>query len=94
MYIQHMQKALVLMNIRLHEVISQINGVSGLRVVEAIIGGERNPHKLVELCDGQILSRKRERVLQLRGDVGITPSICPAPGPGRLSFLPGSDGGV
>ena len=63
MYIQHMQKALVLMNIRLHEVISQINGVSGLRVVESIIDGERNPHKLVELCDGQILSRKRERVI-------------------------------
>lgn len=63
MYIQHMQKALVLMNIRLHEVISQIHGVSGLRVVESILSGERNPHKLAELCDGQILQHKRERVI-------------------------------
>lgn len=63
MYVQQMQKALILMNVRLHDVISQINGVSGLRVIEAIVGGERDPQKLTELCSGQILKRKRDQVV-------------------------------
>ena len=62
MYIQHMQKALILMNVRLHDVISQITGVSGMRVMEAIVAGERDAKKLTALCDAQILKRKRESV--------------------------------
>ena len=62
MYVQQMQKALVLMNVRLHNVISQIHGVSGLRVVEAILSGERDARKLAALCVGQILKRKRAEV--------------------------------
>src|SRR5690606_4669093 len=41
MHINHMQKALTLMNIRLKEVISQVHGVSGLRVIRSILQGER-----------------------------------------------------
>lgn len=63
MHIQHMQKALDLMNVRLHNVISQIQGVSGLRVIEAILAGERDAAKLVELCDRQILKHKRDEVI-------------------------------
>lgn len=63
MYVQQMQKALILMNVRLHDVISQINGVSGLRVIEAIVAGERDPQKLTQLCSGQILKRKRDQVV-------------------------------
>lgn len=62
MYVQQMQKALVLMNVRLHDVISQLSGVSGLRVMDAIIAGERDPKKLADLCVGQILKRKRDQV--------------------------------
>ena len=62
-HIQHMQKALDLMNIKLHEVISQIHGVSGLRVIEAILSGERDPERLAELCEAQILKKKRARVI-------------------------------
>jgi len=62
-HVQHMQKALTSMNIRLHEVISQINGVSGMRVIKAILGGERNPEQLVQLCDKQIIKKKRDRVV-------------------------------
>ena len=36
-HIQHMQRALDSMNVRLHNVLSQLNGVSGLRVIDAII---------------------------------------------------------
>jgi transposase len=37
--IQHMQKALEQMNIKLHTVISDITGFSGRRIIEAILGG-------------------------------------------------------
>jgi transposase len=64
MHIQHMQRALDLMNVRLHLVISQIHGVSGLRVIKAILAGQRNPAELAELCDAQILQKKRAEVIK------------------------------
>ena len=67
-HVLHMQKALDRMNLKLHEVISQITGWSGQRVIEAILAGERDPEKLASLCDGQILEKKRQRVIEsLRG---------------------------
>ncbi len=69
MYVQLMQKALDQLNVKLHTVISQINGVSGLAVVRAILAGERNPANLAALCDVRILKSKRaavERALQGR----------------------------
>jgi transposase len=63
-HIQHLQRALDLMNVRLHVVISQIQGVSGLRVIRAILAGERDPVALSELCDGQILKKKRAEVIK------------------------------
>lgn len=63
-HILHIQKAFTLMNIRLHQVISQIQGVSGRRIIEAILDGERDPERLVLLCDKQILKNKREEVLK------------------------------
>jgi hypothetical protein len=63
-----MQKALERMNIKLHDVISTLTGVSGLAVVRAILGGERDPSRLLALCDLQIQRNKAERVKEsLRG---------------------------
>lgn len=62
-HINHMQKALTLMNIRLHQVISQIHGASGLRIINAILQGERDPHILCSLCDERILKTKKNEVL-------------------------------
>lgn len=62
-HILHMEKALELMNIKLHTVISRLTGVSGQRIIQAILNGERNPETLVELCDRQILKHKRQQVL-------------------------------
>ncbi|MCC5908234.1 MAG: IS110 family transposase [Balneolaceae bacterium] len=59
----HMQKALTLMNIRLHQVISQIHGASGMRVLRAILDGERDPHQLVALCDKRIQDNKYDQVV-------------------------------
>lgn len=67
-HVQHMQKALERMNIKLHDVISSLSGVSGLAVVRAILSGERDPHRLLMLCDTQIQRHKAERVKEaLRG---------------------------
>jgi transposase len=42
-HIQHMQKALVQMNVQVHHVVSDIMGVTGLRILRAIVAGERDP---------------------------------------------------
>lgn len=68
-HINHIQKSLDLMNIKLQYVISQITGASGMRILKAILAGERNAKKLVLLCDGQILKKKKEQVvLSLEGN--------------------------
>ena len=58
MHINHMQKALTEMNIRLKEVISQIHGVSGMRIIKAILRGERDENKLLNLCEKSIIKNK------------------------------------
>ena len=63
-YVNKMQKYLELMNIKLRNVISQIHGVSGLRVIRAIISGECDPEKLVLLCHESIQRKKREDVIK------------------------------
>ncbi|GHA46303.1 hypothetical protein GCM10007103_29260 [Salinimicrobium marinum] len=64
MHINHMQKALTTMNIRLKEVISQIHGASGLKLIRAILAGERDPKVLVEMCDSRILKTKKDLVIK------------------------------
>ena len=53
-HILHMQKALTQMNIQLHHVVSHLTGETGLRILKAILNGERDPQKLVKLRDPQI----------------------------------------
>jgi transposase len=62
--VQKMQQALERMNIKFHDVISDLDGVSGLKVVRAILAGQREPQTLLELCDPQIQKKKGNRVLQ------------------------------
>jgi transposase len=59
---QHMQKALERMNLKIHDVISDLTGMSGLKMVEAILAGERNPVALLALCDRQIQKNKAGRL--------------------------------
>ena len=68
-HIQHMHKALTLMNIKVQNVISQLHGVSGIRIIKAIVNGERNPDRLADLCETSILKTKRDRVVaSLKGN--------------------------
>src|SRR6516164_8922216 len=48
-HVQHMQKALEQMNVKLPEVVSDITGVTGLAIIKAILAGERDPRKLAKL---------------------------------------------
>lgn len=50
-HILHMQKALDLMNVKLHLVLSDITGVTGLRIIRAILDGEHDPQQLAALRD-------------------------------------------
>lgn len=45
-HIQHMQKALMQMNVQLHHVVTDITGATGMRIVRDIIAGEREPSAL------------------------------------------------
>ena len=47
-HIQHMQKALTQMNVKLQHVISNITGKTGMDIIEAIVDGERDPRKLAQ----------------------------------------------
>lgn len=60
MHVQHMQKALIEMNIRLPEVLSQVHGVSGMALIKAILSGERDTQKLVSLCHKSVRESKGE----------------------------------
>ena len=48
-HIQHMQKALTEMNLQLHHVVADITGTTGLRIIRAILAGERDPEVLARL---------------------------------------------
>jgi transposase len=62
--VQKMQQALERMNIKFHDVISDLVGASGRKVMRAILEGQRDPEQLLALCDVQIQKKKQERVLQ------------------------------
>lgn len=48
-HILHMQKAMLPMNIQLSQVLSDMTGITGMRIIRAIVEGERESHKLAEL---------------------------------------------
>lgn len=67
--VQHMQKALNYMNIHLHHAVSDLNGETGLRILDAILAGERDPKELVKLRDPQIIRSTVEEMEEaLKGD--------------------------
>ena len=63
-----MQKALTLMNIQLQHVISDLSGLTGLGIVRAIVGGERDPKQLAKLRDPRIRASKETIQKSLEGN--------------------------
>jgi transposase len=67
-HIQRMHKALEQMNIQLHKVITDITGVTGMRIIEAIVDGERDPVKLAQLKHYNTRSSHETIAKSLEGD--------------------------
>lgn len=67
-HIQHMHKALTQMNVQIHHVISDITGVTGLGIVDAIIGGQRDPVELAKLRDPHIKASEETIRKSLKGN--------------------------
>jgi len=65
--IQHMQKALTEMNVQLANVISDVSGETGLRIIDAILTGQRDPQALARLKDPRIRASTRELAHALEG---------------------------
>jgi len=67
-HIQQMQKALTQMNLKLHQVLSDLSGQTGMRIVRAILQGERDRLKLAALKDPHIKSSLSTIAKSLEGD--------------------------
>ena len=66
-HIQHMQKALSQMNLLLHNVVSDITGVTGMRIIKAILAGERDPLVLAGYRDPRCKNSKATIARSLEG---------------------------
>jgi transposase len=65
---QHMQQALLQMNIQLCHVLSDVTGVSGLSIIAAILEGERDPVKLAALAHASVRASQQTIAKALVGD--------------------------
>ncbi len=67
-HVQHMQKALTQMNVQFQHVISDITGLTGLAILDAIVAGERDPAKLAQLRDPRIKASEETIRKSLEGN--------------------------
>lgn len=67
-YVLRLQKALELMNLKIHAVISDITGTTGTKIVEAIIAGERSPENFLPLMSSRIKADKETLLKSLQGN--------------------------
>jgi transposase len=63
-----MHKALEQMNLQLHKVLSDVTGVSGMRIIRAILQGERDGAALAKMCDWRVKASRETVVKSLTGD--------------------------
>jgi transposase len=66
--IQRMQKALIEMNIQLSSALTDLSGVSGMAILQAILDGERDPRKLAALADPHVKASKAVIAKSLQGN--------------------------
>jgi len=67
-HVQHMQKALAQMNVKLEKVLSDVTGKTGLAVIDAILAGERDPRALARLRDERCRNDEETIAKALRGN--------------------------
>src|SRR6266481_8325251 len=66
-WLRRMQKSLDQMNVRVHRAVSDIDGVTGMAILRAIVAGERDAHELAKLRDRRCGKSEEEIVEQLSG---------------------------
>jgi transposase len=66
-HVQHMQKAMEQMNVKLTEVVSDITGLTGISIIKAILDGERDPIKLSKLRHERCKQSEAQIALALEG---------------------------
>ena len=66
--IQGIQKSCDQMNIRIHHAVSDIDGMTGMRMLEAIVKGERDPRKLAKLRDRRCKKTEEQIANELTGN--------------------------
>jgi transposase len=66
-HIQHMQKALEQMNVKLTYVLSDITGVTGMTIIRAILAGEHDPYTLAQYRDSKCKHSQKEIAKALEG---------------------------
>jgi transposase len=69
-----MQKALTFMNIQLHHVIATVTGVTGMRIIRAIVAGERDPDKLAAMRD--VRCKEALKPFAMRWWATTSPNTC------------------
>jgi hypothetical protein len=67
-HILRIQKALTQMNLQLANVLSDISGVTGQAIIKAILGGERDPHKLAPFRDPRVKASEEQIARSLEGN--------------------------
>lgn len=67
-HVQHMQKALIQMNVQLQYVLEDVTGATGMRIIRAILAGERDPHRLAALRDARCKHPVATIAKALQGD--------------------------
>jgi transposase len=66
--IQRMQKALIEMNVQLSNVLSDLSGVSGMRIIGAILKGQRDPAQLAALVEPEVKATPEDIAKSLEGN--------------------------
>ena len=66
-WVRRMQKSLDQMNVRVHRAVSDIDGATGMAILQAIAAGERDPRKLAKLRDRRCHKSEEEIAEQLSG---------------------------
>ena len=66
-WVRRMQKSLDQMNVRVHRAVSDIDGVTGIAILQAIVNGERDARKLAKLRDPRCRKSEQEIAEQLNG---------------------------
>jgi transposase len=67
-HVRHMQKALTQTNLHLHKVLASVTSVTGMKIIRAIIAGERDPQKLARMREPGVKSTSEVIAKALEGD--------------------------